>query len=149
MANHAPSLAEKLYAGVQLTRPLLRNITARVEADLVGTGISIGQRAILEFLLTNEQATAPEITTSLDLKRQFVGRELKVLSDNGMVISAKNPRHRRSVYYRLSAQSRETFAALRHREMAQFAEFASQFSAEEIDAFLLIQTALNNEFSRA
>lgn len=149
MTDHAPSLAEKLYAGVQLTRPLLRNITARVEADLVGTGISVGQRAILEFLLTNEKATAPVITASLDLKRQFVGRELKVLSDNGMVISANNPHHRRSVYYRLSAQSRKTFAALRRREMAQFADFASKFSTEEIDAFLLIQTSLNQEFSRA
>lgn len=148
MTSPDPSLADKLYAGVQLTRPLLRNITARVEADLAGTGISVGQRAILEHLLITEQATAPEITASLELKRQFVSRELKELSNNGMVISIDNPQHRRSVYYRLTAESRKIFTDLHRREMKQFAEFASKFSPEEIEAFLHVQSALNRAFSR-
>lgn len=143
------SLADKLYAGVQLTRPLLRNITARVEADLAGTGISIGQRAILELLLATDQATAPEITATLELKRQFVARELHALSEKGMIVSVDNPRHRRSVYYRLTEESRARISEVRRREMVQFAAFANRFSAEEIDAFLRIQAALNQAFSRA
>lgn len=149
MKSNDNSLAEKLYAGVQLTRPLLRNITARVEADLLGTGISVGQRAILEMLMIVEQATAPEISSALELKRQFVARELKELSGRGDVVQIENPRHRRSVFYRLTSECKKTMTDLRRREMEQFAEFTSRFSAEEIEAFLLIQSALNQEFSRA
>lgn len=148
MSDRIVSSAEKLYAGVQLTRPLLRNITARVEADLTGTGVSVGQRAILEVLLLTEKATAPEITSMLQVKRQFVARELKELVQNGRVTTTPNPRHRRSVYYRLTEDSRKTISDIRRREMEQFSEFASRFGPEEIDAYLKIQQALNDELSK-
>ena len=148
MAVHEKTPAEKLYAGVQLTRPLLRNITARVEADLTGTGVSVGQRAILEVLMLTGQATAPEITRMLQISRQFVARELKLLMQNGMIKTVKNPHHQRSNYHQLNAKSRAVISEIRQREMAQFAEFASRFSPEEIDAFLRVQKALNDEFSQ-
>lgn len=140
--------ADKLYRGAQLTRPLLRNITARVDADLAGTGVTVGQRAILEALLHADQATAPELTALLDMKRQFVARELKQLLRSGMVETRDNPRHRRSVFYRLTATSRATITAIRQREVARFTEFAKGFSKAEIDAYLRIQQALNDAFSR-
>ncbi len=102
MKQSEPSAVEKLYVGVQLVRPLLRNITTCVEADLKGTGISVGQRAILEVLLLKEKATAPEITRDLQLKRQFVARELKALQANGMVETDNNPHHKKSNLYLLS-----------------------------------------------
>jgi DNA-binding MarR family transcriptional regulator len=145
MPDDALSTVEKLYIGVQLTRPLLRNITARVDADLKGTGISVGQRAILDVLLAMDQATAPEITTALQLKRQFVARELQELTKTGMVQSAPNPRHKTSRIYTLSQQAHRVITQIRHRETKQFAEFAGRFTPEEIDAFYRVQVALNAE----
>ncbi len=144
-ANLTP--AEQLYSGIQLTRPLLRNITSRVEADLAGSGVSVGQRAILEALLAVGQATAPEITKMLEVARQFVGRELKDLLERGFVEIVENPKHRTSKYYRLNSVSRKIIQDIRARETVQISKFASRFSKAEIAAFYMVQKALNDEFS--
>ncbi|SFJ03883.1 MarR family winged helix-turn-helix transcriptional regulator [Celeribacter neptunius] len=142
------SLPEQLYAGITLTRPLVRNITARVEQDLQDTGITVGQRAILEALLALGQATAPEITDALDVTRQFVGRELKSLLEDGKLETVENPRHKASKYYRLSPEARRAIEAIRAREMAEIAEFSKGFTAEEIGGFYKILTVLNREFAK-
>ncbi|WP_300012440.1 MarR family transcriptional regulator [uncultured Roseobacter sp.] len=138
---------EKLYAGIQMTRPLLRYITARVEADLKGTGISVGQRAILEVLFGVGKATAPEITRYLDVKRQFVGRELKEMENLGLVDSEPNPSHKSSKYYKLTQRSRPIIESIRAREVAQICAFAERFTNAEIAAFHKVQSALLAEFS--
>lgn len=144
---HDVTPGELLYAGVQLTRPLLRNITTRVEADLAGTGISVGQRAILEALRELGQATAPQITGRLDVKRQFVGREIKALLERGFVEAVANPDHRASRFYRLTPTSTRIIDGIRTREKEQFDAFASRFTSEEIAAYCKIQSALNREMS--
>ncbi|MEM1130190.1 MAG: MarR family transcriptional regulator [Pseudomonadota bacterium] len=138
---------ELLYEGVQLTRPLLRNITARVEADLEGTGVSVGQRAILEVLLAVGEAAAPEITRLLDVSRQFVGRELKLMLASEMVATTANPKHRSSHKYRLTVKSRRVIEAIRDREKAEFRKFAEQFTPSEIEGYYKIQKALNDGMS--
>ncbi len=110
------SRAEQLYAGIQLIRPLLRQITSRVEADLSGTGVSVGQRAILEVLLAIGPATAPEITRILEVKRQLVGRELKNMAANCMVSTIDNPRRKSSLIYSLTKESRRVIEGIRSRE---------------------------------
>lgn len=154
ISNERPTLmsdtdlttVEKLYIGIQLTRPLLRSITARVDADLSGTGISVGQRAILEALLALDQATAPGITDALQLKRQYVARELQDLIQNGLVVSAPNPRHKTSHIYSMTEKARKTILGIRKAETEKFAEFANRFKPEDIDAFYRVQMALNEEF---
>lgn len=143
-----PTTVEKLYMGVQLTRPLLRNITARVEADLEGTGVSVGQRAILDVLLLRGKATAPEITQILQLKRQYVGRELKELIKNGLVQADLNPMHKTARIHCLTPESKKIIQEIRQRETESFAVFAHRFTAGEIDGFYRIQMALNEEFSK-
>ncbi len=132
-----------------MTRPLLRNITARLEADLEGTGISVGQRAIMEALLACKRATAPELTAHLQISRQLTGRLLKEMTDSGALLSAPNPRHKTSCYYLLTDESRDRIEALRKTEMDTIAGFAARFSPEEIHAFRTIQAALNEEFSKS
>ena len=141
------SPAEQLYAAIQLTRPLLRQITSRVEADLSGTGVSVGQRAILEVLLAIGPATAPEITRILEVKRQFVGRELKNMAANCMVSTIDNPRRKSSLIYSLTKESRRVIEGIRSREMAGLAEFAERYAPEQIEAFYLVQRAIHEEFS--
>ena len=147
MNNEDPSPAELLYLGMQLTRPLLRNITNRVEADLEGSGVSVGQRAVLEVLLNVGQATAPEITKLLQVKRQLVGRVLKELVEQGALTTIANPKHQTSHFYCLSPNSKKLIETIRSKEMADIDRFAERFTAEEIRAYYDIQTAINAEFS--
>lgn len=148
MADTPLTTVEKLYAGVQLTRPLLRNITARLETDLSGTGISVGQRAILEVLLVLTQATAPDITNVLQVKRQYVGREIKLLLRNGMLETTPNPNHKTSHFYSMTEKARIAIVNIRERETANFAAFASCFTHEDIDAFYRVQMALNEALAK-
>ncbi|WP_417264375.1 MarR family winged helix-turn-helix transcriptional regulator [Celeribacter sp.] len=138
--------ADQLYAGIQLTRPLLRNITARVEHDLQGTGITVGQRAILEVLLALDHATAPQITAHLDVTRQFVGRELKSLVAEGKLETEENLAHRASKFYRLTERSRAQILSIRRRETQEIDAFAQGFTEEEIRGFYKTLTALNVAF---
>ena len=132
-----------LYEGVRLVRPLLRNITKRVEADLEGTGVSVGQRAILEALLLLGRATPPQLTQALDVTRQFVARELQDLHGRGLVAQQPNPKHRTSAFYSLTPESLGLIQEIRAREQNEFARFAAQYSEEEIAAFYRIIQALN------
>ncbi|RBW57090.1 MarR family winged helix-turn-helix transcriptional regulator [Ruegeria sp. A3M17] len=138
------SPAEMLYAGIQLTRPLLRNITARVEADLDGTGISVGERAILEVLLSVQQATAPEITQILQVKRQLVGRLLKDLVDRKLLNVLPNPQHRTSNFYHLTEQSKAVIEGIRATEMVRMTQFVERFTDDQIRAYFEIQSTIND-----
>ncbi len=133
---------DTLYGGVRLIRPLLRRITARVERDLQGTGITVGQRAILEALSEAKSATAPMLTDWLDMKRQFVARELKALLEAGMIDKTPNPDRARSFLYRLTPESAELIGAIREREVRTFAAFSDQFTEDELLAFRKIMEAL-------
>lgn len=146
MLTDTLSTTEQLYAGIQLTRPLLRLITNRVELELSGTGVSVGQRAILEVLLAIGPATAPEITKALDVKRPFVGRELKDMAEKSMVSTIENPRRKSSLIYSLTKESRKVIEAIRAREMAVLVDFADMFAPEQIEAFYLVQRAIYEEF---
>lgn len=148
MQRDTLSPAEQLYAGIQLTRPLLRYITSRVETDLAGTGVSVGQRAILEVLLAIGPATAPEITKTLDVKRQFVGRELKEMAAKGMVSTTDNPLRKASMIYSLKQASRKMIEEIRSREMTEFTAFSERFTPEQIKAFYNVQRAIYEEFSK-
>ncbi|MDG4647176.1 helix-turn-helix domain-containing protein [Roseibacterium sp. SDUM158017] len=92
-------------------------------------------RAILEALLALGPATAPEITRALDVKRQFVQREIQDLHIRGLVTQSQYPGHKTSVCYSLTPRSRALIEDIGDREQREFTRFASRYSAEEIEAF--------------
>jgi DNA-binding MarR family transcriptional regulator len=141
--NEDMTPAEMLYAGMQMTRLLLRNITSRLETDLEGTGVGVGERAILEVLISVPQATGPEITQILQVKRQLVGRLLKDLIERGLLKTVPNPKHRTSHYYALTKESRELIEGIRATEMARIGEFAACFTPEEIRGYYAVQRKLD------
>jgi len=138
----------QLYDAIQLTRPLLRHITATVETTLDTTGISVGERAILEAISQLHRATAPILTDKLQLKRQFVARILAGLSTKSLIVSHPNAAHKRSPIYGLSPKGAGIIDNIRKKEMALLREFANQFSEQEIAAHHKMQHALNIWFSK-
>ncbi len=148
MSKKPISKAELLYAGIQMTRPLLRTISNRVEADLEGTGLTVGQRAVLEATLNLEQATAPQLTDFLQLKRQFIAKVLKELLNKEQVEQVSNPRHKRSVFYRLTPSGKALIEKVRKAEMKRLEEFVREFSDEEVETYYRMQYVLNDALAK-
>ncbi len=139
-------LTALLYRGIQTTRPLLRHITAAVEKKLEGTGVTIGQRAVLEALLETPGQTAPQITRALQQKRQFTQRMLAELQAGGLVHAQPNPAHARAHLYVLTEAGMAAITAIRDEEAALVAAFVRSTPAEDIEAFARVQTRLNDVF---
>ena len=142
MTDRHATPAEMLYEGIQLTRPLLRAITARVEADIQELGLTVGHRAVMEVLWAGGKASAPELTTRLQVKRQLVGRWVKEMVEAGLLATEPNPNRQKSHLYDLTPDSRAKIATLRAREMEQMATFAARFTEAEIAAYQKLQRAL-------
>ncbi|KZL06692.1 MarR family protein [Pseudovibrio axinellae] len=142
------SLADMLYEGIQITRPLLRHITNAVDVTSQTFGVSVGERAVLETLLNSEGAlTAPAITVRLDLKRQFVARVLASCKTAGFLESRENPAHMRSHYYVLTQKGRDAIEAIREAEVSVLEDLLQSLSEEEVRAHLKVQRALLARFS--
>lgn len=147
MSKNSASKEQRLYDAIQMTRPLLRHITAAVDSLSLAQGISVGERAILEGLLGEGPMTAPQLTQKLQLKRQFVARILAEVKARGLVVVKPNPGHKRSVFYTLSETGQSRITAIRGREMDRVKEFCRQFKDQEIEAYYNLQSSLTDWFA--
>lgn len=147
MENKPNPHTEKLYRSIQLTRPLLRHISAYVEQELGDSSVTVGQRAVLEVLYTDGAMTAPQLTQKLELKRQFVGRMLAEATDAGLVTQQANPEHARAHFHVLTDAGHGAIARIREHEMQKLSELEALFTVEEIDTHFRIQAAMNRWFA--
>ncbi|MCR9214603.1 MAG: MarR family winged helix-turn-helix transcriptional regulator [Proteobacteria bacterium] len=147
MEKEPATKEELLYEAIQMTRPLLRHITAAIDTLSLEQGISVGQRAVLEGLLKSSPLTAPQLTQNLQLKRQFVARMLAEVKALGLVTVQANPLHKRSVYYLLSESGKSRITEIRRLEMDRVTDICKQFSEEQIIAYHHLQASLTNWFA--
>lgn len=147
METHEPSSTEKLYRAIQLTRPLLRNIAAYVEQELGNSGVTVGQRAVLEVLHDGGAMTAPQLTERLELKRQFVARMLAETTELGLTTQQINPEHARAHFHVLTDRGRAAIRAIRDHEMDMLRELEGLFTVEEIDTHFRLQQSMNRWFA--
>lgn len=143
----AATIDELLYEAVQITRPLVRHITAAMEAGLAGTGVSAGMRAILEVVHRNGPMTVPEMTDRLQLKRQFVHRMVSDALACGFLEALPNPAHKRAHYFGITPAGRAAVIKIRDAEKAQLRAFLKNVPAADIEAHARIQRALNLFFA--
>jgi DNA-binding MarR family transcriptional regulator len=143
----ASTIDELLYEAVQITRPMMRHVTAAMEAGLAGTGISAGMRAILEVVHRNGPMTVPEMTVRLQLKRQFVHKVAADAVAAGLLETVPNPSHRRAHFFAVSAKGSAAIVRIRDQETRWLRDFARQFPKEDIEAHARIQKALSLFFA--
>ena len=146
MTDERKSLDLTLYDAVQTTRPLIRNIILAVDATLKGTGVTVGTRAVLEVLLATGDASLPEVTTHLNLTRQFAHRMRGEAADGGFVERKQNPQRKGAYIYGLSRKGREAIEVIRAQEQENLREFMKNHSEADLRAFCRVQTALNRFF---
>lgn len=147
MENKPNPHTEKLYRAIQLTRPLLRHISAYVEQELGDSGVTVGQRAVLEVLYTDGPMTAPQLTQKLELKRQFVARMLAEATDAGLATQQANPEHARAHFHVLTDAGHGAIARIREHEMKRLLELEALFTVEEIETHYRVQQVMNRWFA--
>ena len=82
--------------------------------------VTLGMRAVLEFLALGGPATVPQIARSRRVTRQHVQALVNALLALELVALDANPAHRRSSLVRLTPEGREVMERMRRRERRLF-----------------------------
>ena len=78
--------------------------------------ITLGMRAVLEFLSLNGPTSVPNIARSRRVTRQHIQALINPLLDDELVEATENPAHQRSSLMRLTAEGKRTITRMRRRE---------------------------------
>lgn len=85
-----------------------------------GERVTLGMRAVLEFLARNGPAAVPEIARRRQVTRQHVQALVNDLLELRLVTLDDNPAHRRSALVRLAPEGRKTIDRMQRRERRFF-----------------------------
>lgn len=139
---------EAFYSAVRLTRPLLRHITASVDAGSRVYGVTVGQRAVLEALYDGGAMSGPKLVATLALKRQFVFRMLAETDAAGLTTRSPNPSRARAYLHALTDHGQTALGAIRADELTALRTFAATQDPKDIAAWATIQERLNVFFAQ-
>ena len=117
---------------------------ACVEAGLVGTGLTVRMRAVLEILNKYGEQTVPEIAMRLDIKRQYVQVMCNETQASGFIEQRANPRHKRSPILTLTDQGRSLIEEIISKELKLMTEVGSNLSSEDISTALEVVLAVTD-----
>lgn len=106
----------KAYETTWLIRRLFRAMASLADEYLHSAGLTAADRAVMEFLYTDNKLTVPEIATRYQVSRQHVQVTVNGLLQKGLLEPEANPRHKRSPLIALSTLGRDTFAEIRRNE---------------------------------
>jgi DNA-binding MarR family transcriptional regulator len=104
------------YTVVWLVRRLFRALAQKANENLAQYGLTVADRAVMEFLYPNEQLSVPEIAARYQVSRQHVQVTVNALRDKGLLEVRPNPRHKRSPLIQLGRTGRELFATILEKD---------------------------------
>jgi DNA-binding MarR family transcriptional regulator len=82
--------------------------------------VTLGMRAILEFLALHGPATVPQIARARHVTRQHVQALVNALQELHLAALATNPAHRRSSLVRLTPEGLKVIERMKRREQRLF-----------------------------
>jgi DNA-binding MarR family transcriptional regulator len=104
------------YQIIWLTRRLFRALAQKSDESLQDLGISVADRAVMEFLHPDETLSVPEIAQRYQVSRQHVQVTVNSLSDAGLLRAKVNPRHKRSPLISLTDKGKRLFRTIKSRD---------------------------------
>src|SRR5262245_15676978 len=81
-----------------------------------GESITMGMRAVLEYVDRNGPATVPKIARARRVTRQHIQALVSALLERKLVLAASNPGHRRSPLIQLAPKEKGTIVRIKRRE---------------------------------
>jgi DNA-binding MarR family transcriptional regulator len=134
-----------VYEVLRHVRPLLLSSVKAVESMLRHQGLSVGTRAVLEWLWEQGPAPVPTVANSLGLTRQAVQRHVNDLRGLGYVEPRPNPSHQRSVLITLTDAGAATYTRIKDDELCQLAQLAPACTGEELATAARVLRALSSD----
>jgi DNA-binding MarR family transcriptional regulator len=104
------------YKLTWLIRRLFRALAEQADAYLRDSGLTVADRAVMEFLYPDAQLSVPDIARRYQVSRQHVQVTANRLLEEGLLSSHDNPQHKRSPLLQLSDRGVETFTEIRRNE---------------------------------
>jgi DNA-binding MarR family transcriptional regulator len=132
------ALADRLAEVYLVVGPLYRRVLRAVERDAPVSGISAGERAVLDLLSRHGPMTVPQMGRAQSLSRQFVQRMVNAALAAGHVEMVDNPAHRRSRLARLTAGGKATIDAVAAREHDLLRQVGGDLTGAEVRACLRV-----------
>lgn len=108
--------ADNPYQIIWLIRRLFRALAQRSDESLQDLGISVADRAVMEFLQPDEKLSVPEIAERYQVSRQHVQVTVNSLLDAGILVAKVNPRHKRSPLIALTDKGKGMFRTIKARD---------------------------------
>jgi len=106
---------EEVYVLTHQIRTLFHKMARAIDTLHEGSGVSAGQRAILEAL-EKGAGTVPEMARQRSVSRQHIQLLTNELLDKGLVESLPNPAHKKSPLIQKTSRGAKVFAQLRSDE---------------------------------
>lgn len=131
-----PAADKLLYDVILQTRRLFQVLATLATALHSDTGVTAGQRAVLEALEQDEPRTVPQIARDKSVTRQHIQALVNELLDKKLVEVVENPAHRRSSFIRRTARGRKLYAGMRAREARLIAAMARRIPHDDLQVTL-------------
>ena len=125
--------ANENYQVVWLVRRLFRALAQKANENLGRHGLTVADRAVMEFLYPQEQLSVPEIAARYRVSRQHVQVTVNALRKKGLLESRPNPRHKRSSLMKLSDAGGELFAEILAKDKETVAQLFSEIPAGDLN----------------
>ena len=130
-----PSLIDRLSAFFFLAR---RYGEALHAAD----ALSSGERAILKEIAANGTSTVPDLAASRAVSRQAIQKTVDQLIARGALEKAGSEADRRTRQLTVTPAGRALLGRIARRERAEAGNFADAFAADELEAFDVVLTRI-------
>ena len=104
---------EALLNEVRLLYHRIVQVGEQLHAD---ESVTLGMRAVLEFLLRNGPTTVPDIARSRSVTRQHIQILVNDLLQQALVMLEDNPLHKRSSFVTLTKEGERVIRRMRKRE---------------------------------
>ena len=135
------------YQIILLVRRLFRALSLKSNENLEQFGVSVANRAVMEFLYPDNSLTVPEIAERYNVTRQHVQAKVNSLLENGLVVTKVNPRHKRSRLIVLSKKGRRLFERIMQKDLRTIEALFSKISVADTRKTRKILEVLLKELS--
>jgi DNA-binding MarR family transcriptional regulator len=119
------------YQITWLIRRIFRAMGQSADKYLEPLGISVADRAVMEFLYPDKHLSVPQIAERYHVSRQHVQVTVNSLKERDLVGLAENPRHARSPLVSLSDQGRGLFIEIAARDEATINKLFANISDKQ------------------
>ena len=104
------------YEVTWLVRRLFRAMASSADRYLQMFGISVADRAVMEFLYPDKELSVPQIARQYSVSRQHVQVTVNSLLTGNLLQTNVNPRHKRSSLISLTDKGRNMFTNIQSKD---------------------------------